>query len=255
MSDLKEKSYVAIKVSVAGGGKDASNRELEVMKQLGLVSRKNPHIVHMMDHFTLDGPNGDHKCIVLELLGPNVPEIIDACFSDGRLPGKIAKSIARQALLGLDALHQQKVGHGETLHTPLPVRPPEAIFKDQLDYHVDLWTMGCMLFELFVGQPPFDSFLITPEILVSQMLEMTSDELPKRWQAPWETMSQNITIDTSGPNLQEWLEEMYFDGERKEDLTREDIIKLGKIIGKLLRFEPYSRASAREILDDPWFRE
>lgn len=34
-----------------------------------------------------------------------------------------------------------------TLHTPLPVRAPEVIFQDHIDYHVDLWSMGCMVSE------------------------------------------------------------------------------------------------------------
>lgn len=33
----------------------------------------------------------------------------------------------------------------QTLHTPLPVRAPEVIFGDRLDYRVDLWSMGCMV--------------------------------------------------------------------------------------------------------------
>lgn len=33
----------------------------------------------------------------------------------------------------------------DTLHTPLPVRAPEIIFKDKLDHNVDLWSMGCMV--------------------------------------------------------------------------------------------------------------
>lgn len=33
----------------------------------------------------------------------------------------------------------------ETLHTPLHVRAPEVIFKDPLDYRVDLWSMGCLV--------------------------------------------------------------------------------------------------------------
>ena len=33
----------------------------------------------------------------------------------------------------------------DTLHTPLVVRAPEVIFKDRLDYRVDLWSMGCMV--------------------------------------------------------------------------------------------------------------
>ena len=60
--------------------------------------------------------------------------------------------------------------------------------------------------------------------------------------------------EESGYTLQEWLEEMYFDGERNEDLTREDILKVGELVQRLLRFEPCMRASVREILQDSWFR-
>ncbi|EKV15731.1 hypothetical protein PDIP_39370 [Penicillium digitatum Pd1] len=309
----------------------------------------------MLDDFDLKGSNGSHKCLVYELLGPNVPDIIDANFSDGRLPGKLAKIIAKQCLIGLDSLHQRKIGHGgkslswkyfgqcspgidlhtrnlafampyiddlteerfiemlgkpevgyvqkrdgkcleagvpeyvvkpasyenhswnlaqdvkiidfgesflhtappKTLHTPLSLRAPEVIFQDHIDYRVDLWSMGCMLFELFVGQPPFDTFLITPTILVGQMREMATDEIPERWQDKWNTMNTGdvMATESTGPNLQEWLEEVYFDGPLSPDLTREDIVRLGQIVGRLLHFEPSARASARQVLDDPWFNE
>lgn len=86
---------------------------------------------------------------------------------------------------------------------------------------------------------------------------MASDDLPKRWQEIWNTMNKgdDVTAENSGPNLQEWLEEVYFDGCRTPDLTKEDITRLGEIIGSLLCFEPSARASARQILDDPWFNE
>ena len=91
------------------------------------------------------------------------------------------------------------------------------------------------------------------------MQEMASDDLPKRWQSIWETMNKGDAMTTessdSAPTLQEWLEELYFDGRGTSDLTREDIRRLGEIIGSLLYFEPSSRASARQILDDPWFTE
>lgn len=35
----------------------------------------------------------------------------------------------------------------QTLHTPLPVKAPEVLFKDSFDYRVDLWSMGCMVGE------------------------------------------------------------------------------------------------------------
>lgn len=33
------------------------------------------HTVHMLDDFDLKGPNGFHKCLIYELLGPNVPDV------------------------------------------------------------------------------------------------------------------------------------------------------------------------------------
>ena len=47
--------------------------------------------------------------------------------------------------------------------------------------------------------------------------------------------------------LQGLLEETFFDNEHKQDLTRQDIIKLGELIAKMLRLEPPIRASATEI--------
>ncbi|OJD24178.1 CMGC/SRPK protein kinase [Blastomyces percursus] len=331
--------YVAIKISVAERIHDEETRELQPMRELAAHHLCLEHTVHMLDDFDLKGPNGSHKCLVYELLGPNIPDIIDVHFPDGRLPGKLAKVIAKQSLIGLDSLHQQNIGHGDlhtrnlaftipymdsvteerftemlgkpeigyarrsdgkdlepgipeyivrptsywthswnsaqsikiidfgesflptaipqTLHTPLAVRAPEVIFQDRIDYHVDLWSMGCMLFELFTGQPPFDTFLMTPTILVGQMREVASDDLPERWQGLWHTMNagDGITTGNTGLNLQEWLEEVYFEGQENPDLTREDIVRLGQIIGKLLQFEPSARASARQVLDDSWFNE
>ncbi|KAI9035636.1 protein kinase [Aspergillus affinis] len=335
----REESYVALKISIAEREHDGKTRELQIMKELASHHPRPKHTVHLLDDFDIRGPNGSHKCLVYELLGPNIPDTIDAHFPGGRLPGKLAKVIAKQALIGLDSLHQQSIGHGDlhtrnlaftmpsvddlteeeftemlgkpeigyvrksdgkslepgipeyilrptsyqtyyrnlsqsikiidfggaflrttvpqTLHTPLPVRAPEIIFQDHIDYHVDLWSMGCMLFELFVGQPPFDTFFLTPRILVGQMLEIANDDLPERWQGIWDTMNagDNEITESTGLNLQEWLEEVYFDCALRPDLTREDIARLGQIIGRLLRFEPSTRASAREVLDDPWFNE
>ena len=95
--------------------------------------------------------------------------------------------------------------------------------------------------------------MTTPTILVRQMLEMASDELPERWQQTWRAMDSASPGEKSDYTLQEWLEEMYFDGERNEDLTRKDILKVGDLVRRMLRFEPSARASAREILQDSWF--
>lgn len=40
-------------------------------------------------------------------------------------------------------------------------------------------------------------------------------------------MDDRITTEIPSFALQKWLEELYFDGERNADLTKEDIVKLG----------------------------
>jgi len=43
---------------------------------------------------------------------------------------------------GQSFLHDKCPGN---LRTPLPIRAPEIIFKDKVDYRVDLWSMGCLV--------------------------------------------------------------------------------------------------------------
>ncbi|KZF25835.1 kinase-like protein [Xylona heveae TC161] len=335
--DLKDDRYVALKIMVSDPEK--CSQESKVMEAINATGSGHPgfqHLLSMMNHFHLNGPNGTHNCLVLELLGPSVAELVERRYSDERLPGALAKSIARQALLGLDCLHEHKIAHGdlhtrnllftipsiqglqeqellaklkppetaivkrkdgkvlcpgvpeylvrptcypaerslstqrikiadfgesflgnevaERLHTPLVVRAPEAIFGDRLDYRVDLWSMGCMLFELVTGQPPFDSIMIKPVSLVSQMLETTGEDLPERWKPTWHIMNGINPNAESGITLQDWLEEVYFHDGKKVDFGKEDILKLGKLVHIMLRFEPPARASARDILNDPWFQ-
>lgn len=93
--------------------------------------------------------------------------------------------------------------------------------------------------------------MITPPILVRQMQEMASDALPERWQYLGSTVGRKTTTEIPSPALQKWLGELYFDSERSADLTKEDIVMLGKLVGKLLQFEPGNRAPVRAILEDP----
>lgn len=59
------------------------------MKELASIHPHSPHILHIVDDYSLEGPDGTHRCLVFELLGPSVPDTIETRFSDGRLPGKL----------------------------------------------------------------------------------------------------------------------------------------------------------------------
>jgi serine/threonine-protein kinase SRPK3 len=101
-----------VKISVAEQEHVREMRELQTMRELASYHPSPTHVVQLLDDFDLTGPNGFHKCLVYELLGPNIPDVIDAYFSGGRLPGRLAKIIAKQTLAGLNDLHQRNIGHG-----------------------------------------------------------------------------------------------------------------------------------------------
>jgi serine/threonine-protein kinase SRPK3 len=96
--------------------------------------------------------------------------------------------------------------------------------------------------------------MTTPAILVRQMLETVNDDLPDRWKRDWYAMKGTLSENSSACSLQDWLEEMYFDGERREDMSREDIVRVGVLIGSMLRMEPSARAPAKAVVQDAWFQ-
>lgn len=108
--------YVALKIPISDSG--SRRCELSVLKKLQTTSRLHgsQHVGHLLDHFEHAKPNGSHTCLVLELLGPSVPIVIEHHFATGRLPGALARKVSMQAALGLNYLHTNGVGHGD-LHT------------------------------------------------------------------------------------------------------------------------------------------
>ena len=94
------------------------NREATVLRTIAAKHSDQPghqYLMSMQDSFQINGPNGTHECLVLELLGPSVADLLDTHSGIERLPGTLAKTIAKQALLGLCFLHEQKIAHAGML--------------------------------------------------------------------------------------------------------------------------------------------
>ena len=105
--------YVTLKIAVSET--TGKSKELRVFRRLSAGKLNNHpgsrHVLRLLDDFEHTGPNGTHICLAFDVLGPSVKARAER-FGDGRLPGSIAREISRQALLGLDCLHQQGVTHG-----------------------------------------------------------------------------------------------------------------------------------------------
>lgn len=71
-------------------------------------------IVQVLDSFVHEGPNGDHMCIVLELLGPSVGKVMNLYTwdeDDAPSPGLVVR-MAEQVLEGLQFMHHAGMAHG-----------------------------------------------------------------------------------------------------------------------------------------------
>ena len=115
----RENQYVAIKVSVS---EVTHRRELGVLQAISALPRSHhgwSRVSQLLDHFTLAGPDGTHDCLVLELLGPSVVDVVEAYCKYDRLPAELARSFAHQAMQGLDFLASHGIAHGGELSAPV----------------------------------------------------------------------------------------------------------------------------------------
>ncbi|OAV93097.1 CMGC/SRPK protein kinase [Puccinia triticina 1-1 BBBD Race 1] len=100
--------HVAIKVAKSGKlYTDNAKKEIEFHQRVASANSSHPgyaHVVSLLDHFTLDGPNGTHICLVVEVLGLSLAGL-NALL--GRLPPPMVRKIGRDLLLGLDYLHRE----------------------------------------------------------------------------------------------------------------------------------------------------
>lgn len=171
---------VAIKfISITGrtaGELQTLRQEIEILRTL-----RHENIVLMLDYFETDS----EICVVTEFAQG---ELFDILEDDRSLPEEIVRFIARQLVQALHYLHSHRVLHRDmkpqnvllgagsrvmlcdfgfaraipqdtTVLTSIKGTPlymsPELVQEKPYDHRADLWSLGIILYELFVGHPPF----------------------------------------------------------------------------------------------------
>jgi serine/threonine-protein kinase SRPK3 len=105
--DSREGKYVAVKVHTA----EVSADDLPDLRLIGLdKSAPGAEYINIpRDHFSLEGPNGTHQCLVLTLLGPRIsPDI----WIEMQNPGPTLRKFCQQTAYALKFLHQNGLCHG-----------------------------------------------------------------------------------------------------------------------------------------------
>ncbi|KAM3538095.1 hypothetical protein ARSEF1564_008980 [Beauveria bassiana] len=117
----RDERYVALKILVAEASGQAS--EVRILQHLAAVApaQEQRYITQLLDEFEHRGPNGTHKCLVFEPMGPTVNSMVEELpqFKPRRrqmrvrYPPNMAKSILKQSLQALAFLHSNAVAHGD----------------------------------------------------------------------------------------------------------------------------------------------
>ncbi|NWV34354.1 STK36 kinase, partial [Grantiella picta] len=151
-------------------------REIEIVRDL-----HHPNIIQMLDSFE----TAKEVVVVTDYAEGELFQILE---DDGSFPEDQVQTIAAQLISALYYLHSHRILHRDmkpqnillgkdgvvklcdfgfaramTIHTmvltsikgtPLYMSP-ELVEERPYDHTADLWSVGCILYELFVGTPPF----------------------------------------------------------------------------------------------------
>ncbi|CAG7565810.1 unnamed protein product [Fusarium equiseti] len=135
--DSVDARYVALKVL-------ASELNSDDLPDLTLAELDHSHpgakyIATPLDHFSFEGPNGVHYCLVLPVLGPCVsPDLWEQLDKDA---GSALRRFAHQSTQALDFLHKNQICHGD-------FRPANILMKLK---SLDHWSEDELLAK--IGQP------------------------------------------------------------------------------------------------------
>ena len=181
-TDSKTDQNVAIKIVRNNESmRKAGVKEIDILKD---ITANDPddkkHVIRLLRHFDHKG----HLCMVFENLSMNLREVLKKFGRDVGINIKAIRAYAQQLFLGLSLLKKCQYLHADLkpdnilvnesrsllkicdLGSASPItenatapylvsrfyRAPEVILGISYDYGIDMWSIGCTLFELYTGK-------------------------------------------------------------------------------------------------------
>jgi len=104
----RTKQHVALKIlTLESYGSEHDTFELDILRHirtLGTSHRGANHVLGLLDKFEHRGPNGNHMCLVVKPMGPDMTKY-RRLFPKARTPLPMVKKIVTELLLALEFLH------------------------------------------------------------------------------------------------------------------------------------------------------
>ncbi|OBT44955.1 hypothetical protein VE00_04108 [Pseudogymnoascus sp. WSF 3629] len=82
------------------------------------------------------------------------------------------------------------------LHAPMLLLPPEIFFDDDAGPPIDVWMLGCTLYEILGDRPLFEGFMPDKDHVLAEMVSTLGD-LPRHWWNMWEHKTDFFLEDGS----------------------------------------------------------
>ncbi|KAG0544887.1 hypothetical protein BDA96_02G315300 [Sorghum bicolor] len=106
--DVQSQRYVALKIQKSAP--EFAQAALHEIEFLSEITKRDPSnckcIIQLVDHFKHAGPNGQHICLVFELLGDSLLKLVQYNRYKGIGLDRV-KRICKSILVGLDYLHNE----------------------------------------------------------------------------------------------------------------------------------------------------
>lgn len=275
-------------------------KELEFLKKLNDADPDDKfHCLRLFRHFY----HKQHLCLVFEPLSMNLREVLKKYGKDVGLHIKAVRSYSQQLFLALKLLKRCNILHadikpdnilvnesktilklcdfGSASHvadneiTPYLVsrfyRAPEIVIGKPYDYGIDMWSVGCTLYELYTGK------ILFPGSSNNHMLKLAMDlkgKMPNKMirkglfkdqhfdqnlnflyiEVDKVTEREKVTVMSTINPTKDLLADM-IGGQRLPEDQRKKVMQLKDLLDGTLMLDPAKRISINQALQHPFIQE
>ncbi|XP_052452647.1 pre-mRNA processing factor 4Bb [Carassius gibelio] len=275
-------------------------KELEFLKKLNDADPDDKfHCLQLFRHFY----HKQHLCLVFEPLSMNLREVLKKYGKDVGLHIKAVRSYSQQLFLALKLLKRCNILHadikpdnilvnesktilklcdfGSGSHvadneiTPYLVsrfyRAPEIVIGKPYDYGIDMWSVGCTLYELYTGK------ILFPGSSNNHMLKLAMDlkgKMPNKMirkglfkdqhfdqslnflyiEVDKVTEREKVTVMSTINPTKDLLADM-IGGQRLPEDQRKKVMQLKDLLDGTLMLDPAKRISINQALQHPFIQE